>query len=98
MGTDKKYDKLIEERLKSADWDMMIAGKVLHHRRKRFAVVSGIAGLAFAASFLVILNFTAFNQTPDTEAISGFMSAQIDGSMNDADIKTSDGDLFDFSE
>lgn len=98
MGTDRKYDKMIEERLKSSDWDMMIAGKVVHRRRKRFALISTAAGLAFAASFIVVLNFTAIRQTSDTEMINGFMSAQIDGSMNDADLKTSDGDYFDFSE
>jgi hypothetical protein len=78
----------------------MIAGKVLHRRRKRFAVISGAAGLALAASFSIILNVSVFRDPAVSvpAPASGFMSAQIEGSVKDAGFGSVDDDFFEFAE
>jgi hypothetical protein len=88
----------IEERLSSTDWDKVIAKRVIGHRRKKFIVITGLAGFAAAASLAIALTFSLSQNTQDT-SVNSFMSAQLEGSVQDASLTSEiDMDFFTFDE
>jgi hypothetical protein len=98
MKTENSSVLSIEERLSSSDWDVMIAKRVISRRRKKFAVITGLAGFAAAASLAIVLTFTLSQNNQDTSSIS-FITAQLEGSVSDASLTTAiDMDFFAFEE
>jgi hypothetical protein len=89
----------IDERLSSSDWDTMIAKRVIsRRRRKTFAVITGITGFAAAASLAIALTFGLPQNNTDV-SVSSFMTAQLEGSVDDAKLTSAiDMDFFAFDE
>jgi hypothetical protein len=98
MKTENSNILSIEERLASSDWDAQIAKRVISHRRKKFAVITGLAGFAAAASLAIVLTFTLSPNSQEASSVS-FITAQLEGSVGDASLTSAiDMDFFAFDE
>jgi hypothetical protein len=98
MNAENNTAMTIEERLSSTDWDVLIAKRVIGYRRKKFVVITGLAGFAAAASLAIILTFS-LSQNPQDPSVNSFMSAQLEGSAQDAKLTSEmDMDFFTFDE
>jgi hypothetical protein len=76
------FNEQVAARLKSADWDIQIAGNVLRRRRKRnytFAAVGSAASLAMAASLIFAILPGMLGGTSDGARLNQFVNAQVEG-------------------